>query len=43
LASPIAVGWRVELLTPTSATIVQYPPRTNHALRFVLSVLTCGL
>jgi hypothetical protein len=43
LASRTAVGWRVELLTPTSATIVRYPPRSNHALHFVLSVLTCGL
>jgi hypothetical protein len=37
------VGWRVELLTPTQATIVRYPPRASHALHLVLSVLTCGL
>ena len=43
LASRTAAGWRVELLTPTSATVVLYPPRSNHALHFVLSVLTCGL
>jgi hypothetical protein len=43
LASRTAMGWRVELLTPTSATIVQYPPRSNHALHLVLSVLTCRL
>lgn len=43
LASRTAVGWQVELLTPTSATIVRYPPRANHVLHVVLSFLTCGL
>src|SRR5260370_41851998 len=41
LASRTAVGWRVELLTPTSATIVQCPPRANHAVHFVLSIFQC--
>jgi hypothetical protein len=43
LAIRTTVGWRVELLTPTSATVVRYPPRANHALHPVLSVITCGL
>jgi len=43
LASRTAVGWRVEVLTATSATMVQYPPRANHVLHFVLSLLSCGL
>jgi Protein of unknown function (DUF2510) len=43
IATGTAAGWRVEVLTPTSATLVRYPPRASHLLHFVLSVLTCGL
>jgi hypothetical protein len=41
VASHVGVGWRVEVQTATSATVVS-GSKPNHVLHLILTLVTCG-